>query len=73
LPALARAELEPVLKETSGRLARVADSSSIAQVHLKDIKTRVEHALDPIPSLPSQRPTPGVILRRGAEDATERY
>ncbi len=71
LPALARAELERVLKETSGRLAPVADSSSIAQVHLKDIKTRVEHALDPIPSLPSQRPTPGAILRRGAEEATE--
>ncbi len=71
LPALARAELERVLKETSARLSAVTDSSSIAQVHLKDIKTRVEHALDPIPSMPSQRPTPGVILRRGAEDNIE--
>ena len=69
--SLARAELERVLKESSGRISPANDSSSIAQVHLKDIKTRVEHALDPIPSLPNQRPTPGVIIRRGAEEATE--
>ena len=33
--------------------------SPIARVHLEDIKTRAEHALDAIPSMPAQRPTPG--------------
>jgi hypothetical protein len=69
LPALARAELERVLKETNTRLAAVGDPGSIVQIHLRDIKTRIEHALDPIPSNPSQRPPTGIILRRAAEES----
>ena len=71
LPALARAELERVLKETNARLSAGSDASSIGQIHLKDIKTRIEHALDPIPSNPGQRPTAGAILRRGTEGSIE--
>ena len=45
-------------------LAGTLQAHSIAQVHLDDIKTRVEHALDAIPSIPAQRPSPGILLPR---------
>jgi hypothetical protein len=71
LPALARAELERVSKEVKVVLDANRQTSAIARVHLEDIKTRVEHALDAIPSMPPQRPAPGLPLRRGADNPTD--
>jgi hypothetical protein len=71
LPALARAELERVLKEVKVVLDSNRQASPIARAHLEDIKTRAEHALDAIPSIPPQRPTVGLPFRAGTDDAPE--
>jgi len=71
LPALARAELERVSKDVKAVLDAKVETSPIVRMHLEDIKTRIEHALDAIPSIPGQRPVVGIPLRRGAEDAPE--
>jgi hypothetical protein len=71
MPALARSELERVSKEIKAVMDAKKQMSSIAQVHLEDIKTRIEHALDAIPSMPAQRPAIGLPVRRGADDDGE--
>jgi hypothetical protein len=69
LPALARAELERIGRDVKGVFGSTKEPNPITRVHLEDIKTRVEHALDPIPSGPAQpRPTLGGTLRRGGEN-----
>jgi hypothetical protein len=72
LPALARAELSDLSKEIGVILGR--SHSPIIHAHLEDIKTRADHALDPIPSAPApQRQPLGLPVRRGAEDPDEPY
>ncbi len=73
LPALARAELERLSKEIraifDAQNEDAAKASSVARKHLVDIKTRADHALDPIPSGPApQRQPLGLPARRGAGD-----
>jgi hypothetical protein len=72
LPALARTELTQVLKEVKTVIDSKAETGAITRAHLEDIKTRIEQALDAIPPSPSQRPTLGQPVRRGAEDSAER-
>ena len=55
-----------MLKEAKAVLDAKRETSPIARAHLEDIKTRVEHALDAIPSIPAQRPS---VMRPCAEAA----
>jgi hypothetical protein len=54
LPALARGELERILSEIKAVAEAKKETSPIARLHLEDIKSRVEQALDPYPSAPAQ-------------------
>ena len=74
LPALARAELEGLSKEIKGLLDRVENrkASPVVRRHLEDIKTRADHALDPIPSAPAPQRSPfGLPVRRGGDEVPE--
>jgi hypothetical protein len=73
LPALARAELERIGTEVKAARDSKKATSPVARAHLEDIKTRVEHALDAIPSIPGQRPAAGLPVRRTAEDDPEPF
>ncbi len=70
LPALARAELEGLSKGIPPILGWAMNP--VVSAHLQDIKTRADHALDPIPSGPApQRSTLGLPARRGGDEAPE--
>jgi hypothetical protein len=73
LPALARTELEGLSREILRILNDVnIQKSPIARAHLEDIKTRADHALDPIPSAPAAQRSPlGLPVRRGGDEAPE--
>ena len=67
LPALARHSLQRVQKELPPG-DRVGGLSPTVRAHLTDLRTRAEHALDPIPSAPKADRSPVVLpsRRRGA-------
>ncbi len=67
LPALARGDLEQLLKQVNGVVGANKETTPIARLHLEDIKIRIEHALDPYPSMPSQRTVIEFPSRRGLE------
>jgi Met-zincin/Domain of unknown function (DUF5117)/Domain of unknown function (DUF5118) len=72
LPALARAELEELSKEVKAIFTAESQGTAtvnlITRKHLEDIKTRADHALDPIPSAPAPQRSPlGLPVRRGDE------
>ncbi len=75
LPALARGTLEAIGKEIKAIFDANKEVSPVARLHLEDLKTRVEHALDAIPSGSGGASEPIVIpTRRGAEiPGTESY
>ena len=50
VPALARGELEKTLKEVKGIVDGNKETTPVARLHLEDIRTRIEHALDAIPN-----------------------
>src|SRR5262249_53162583 len=64
-PALARFELDRIAKEIQTRTDAGTNLGPITRVHLVDIKTRIDHALDAIPSIPAPRPPGGRPARRG--------
>ena len=68
LPALARHSLQRVQKELPGGSLTLEDLSPTVRAHLTDLRTRAEHALDPIPSAPRPDRSPVVLpsRRRGA-------
>jgi hypothetical protein len=67
LPALARSELSKLSKEAGTVLGRSADA--MVRAHLEDLKTRAEHALDPIPpGAGPQRSPLGLPARRGGDE-----
>jgi hypothetical protein len=75
LPALARIELAAIAAEIKNLFNSPEFRNGTGQVvkaHLFDIRTRAEHALDPIPSAPaSQRSPIGLPARRGGDGAPE--
>ena len=72
LPALARAELEGLSKDIKAILDTGNVATLITRDHLQDIKTRADHALDPIPSAPAPQRSPfGLPVRRGGDEASE--
>ena len=69
LPALARSELEGLSKEIKALFDASTVLSPVVRAHLSDVKTRADHALDPIPSAPAPQRSPlGLPVRRGGED-----
>lgn len=68
LTALARGTLEQLGKEIKGLFDANKEISPVARLHLEDLRTRIEHALDPIPSGGGAASEPIVIpTRRGVE------
>jgi hypothetical protein len=66
LPALARSELSKLSREAGTVLGRSADA--MVRAHLEDLKTRADHALDPIPPGPGPQRSPlGLPARRGGD------
>lgn len=75
LPALARTELTAISEQIKDIFSRPAfrnGTGPVVKAHLTDIRTRADHALDPIPSAPGPQRSPiGLPVRRGGDEAPE--